>query len=422
MGCTKQRRRMTLDSAHKINMIKTYKSPKTSLCDDEVFVFGANSQGFHAGGAAGFATSGDLKFDWRRHCYDSKPNGWKGKWTEKGKLGPQIGTEGKSYAIPTVTRAGAKRSIPLSEIKKSIEKFYNFAKSRPHLKFFVAQGLSGNLNGYSSEELATIYSGDIPENVYFDEGFAGLLNKSGGEANFFTKIVHCKRGKFTEYIGRPKAGGEWRYGNPFVIGRDGDRPTVIKKMNDWLETGESFGNIDATPERRQWILDHVHELKDETLGCWCDYPKEDCHGRILKELAEINPEKPIVRCIVAGSRSIEDYQLVCAAIKESGLTISEIVSGTAEGVDKMGERFAAENNLPVKKFPAEWDNLSHPDAIIKTNSSGKKYDARAGFRRNQDMSDYADALIAITTGSSGTADMIERAKKKGLTIFVKEVS
>lgn len=218
-----------------------------------------------------------------------------------------LGTEGKSYAIPTVTRAGAKRSIPLSEIKKSIEKFYAFAKSRPHLKFFVAQENKTGLNGYSSNEMASIYSGEIPENVYFDEGFASLLKPVG------------------------------------------------------------------------------------------------------------------VRCIIAGSRGITDYNLICAAIKESGFNISEIVSGTAKGVDQMGEKFAAENNLPVKKFPSDWNNLSHPDALIKTNSSGKKYDARAGFRRNQDMADYAGALIAITTGSSGTADMIERAKKKGLTIFVKEV-
>lgn len=159
-------------------MINTYQSPKTTLSEDEVFVFGANLQSFHAGGAAGWATSLDPNYNWRTAGYDKLPNGTKGKWNEKGKLGPQIGTEGKSYAIPTVTRAGAKRSIPLAEIKKSIEKFYAFAKSRPHLKFFVAQGVEGNLNGYSAEEMASIYSGEIPENVYFDEKFAGLLNSN----------------------------------------------------------------------------------------------------------------------------------------------------------------------------------------------------------------------------------------------------
>lgn len=96
-----------------------------------------------------------------------------------------------------------------------------------------------------------------------------------------TRIVHCQKAKFTKYVGRPKVGQPWGFGNPFVIGSDGDRAKVINKMKEWLDTGETFGNIDATPERRQWILDNVQSLKGEVLGCWCDYPKEDCHGRIL---------------------------------------------------------------------------------------------------------------------------------------------
>ena len=39
--------------------------------------------------------------------------------------------------------------------------------------------------------------------------------------------------------------------------------------------------------------------------------------------------------------------------------------------------------------------------------------------RNQVMADHADALIAVWDGASkGTADMIDRAKKRGLKVFV----
>lgn len=402
--------------------MNTYKSPKIKLEENEVFVYGSNKDGFSGSGAAGYATFNEFGNVWRQHNYQDWPKGTKGKWNVKGQSeGPMLGTEGKSYAIPTVTRAGAKRSIPLSDIKKSIEKFYEFAKSRPHLKFFVAQENKTGLNGYLPTELAEIYSGEIPENVYFDEGFAKLLNVKPKAY----QIVHCKKGEFTEYIGRPKAGGEWRFGNPFVIGRNSDRETVIAKYKTWLETGESFSNTDATPERRQWILDHVHELKDETLGCWCDYPEEDCHGRILLEWANktIPEQGQGLKVIVAGSRSISDYSLVSAAIEESGFQIAEIVSGTAKGVDSLGERWAEENNIPVKRFPAPWDDIKDkPENEIGQNSFSKKYWKRAGAFRNQQMADYADALIAITNGSSGTADMIERAKKKGLTIFIKELN
>lgn len=277
--------------------INTYQFPKLTLADDEVFVFGSNTLGFHGAGAAGYASFGEFGNVWREHEYDKKPNGWKGKWNVKGaSVGPQVGTEGKSYAIPTVTRAGQRRSIPLEVIKGSIRAFYDFASSRPHLKFFVAQNIFG-LNGYTPEEMAEVYSGEIPENVYFDKEFAKLLKKEIKKQTSLTiptltQIVHCKKKKFTKYIGRPKAGQPWGFGNPFVIGGDGDRAKVINRMKEWLDTGETFGNVDATQERRQWILDNIQGLKGEVLGCWCDYPKEDCHGRILIEKIGQNIKKP----------------------------------------------------------------------------------------------------------------------------------
>jgi hypothetical protein len=61
-------------------MIKTYKSPKTSLCDDEVFVFGSNSEnGFHGAGSAGYATFNEFGNVWRQHNYQDWPKGAKEK-------------------------------------------------------------------------------------------------------------------------------------------------------------------------------------------------------------------------------------------------------------------------------------------------------------------------------------------------------
>ena len=40
-----------------------------------------------------------------------------------------------------------------------------------------------------------------------------------------TKVVHCKRAPFDIYIGRPS-----KWGNPFVIGRDGNREQVIEHV------------------------------------------------------------------------------------------------------------------------------------------------------------------------------------------------
>jgi hypothetical protein len=48
-----------------------------------------------------------------------------------------------------------------------------------------------------------------------------------------TRVVHCKREAFNVYIGRP---GKW--GNPFVIGKDGTRAEVIAKYEAWLSASQ----------------------------------------------------------------------------------------------------------------------------------------------------------------------------------------
>lgn len=86
------------------------------------------------------------------------------------------------------------------------------------------------------------------------------------------------------YIGRPSGNNDWKYGNPFVFCKN-NRAEVIYQYEQWLLTGNDFGNKAATKERRQWILNNVNNLKGKTLLCFCDFPNEDCHGRVLYNLA-----------------------------------------------------------------------------------------------------------------------------------------
>lgn len=76
------------------------------------------------------------------------------------------------------------------------------------------------------------------------------------------KVVHCKKEPYDVYIGRPS-----KWGNPFVVGRDGDRTEVIEKYKTWLYTH-------PLP---------YEELRGKILGCWCS--PHPCHGDILMELA-----------------------------------------------------------------------------------------------------------------------------------------
>ena len=152
----------------------------------EIFTFGSNLQGFHGAGAAGFATFGVFGNQWRKFNYGDKPAGWKGLWTVKGRSeGLQHGTNGWSYAIPTVEYPGARKSLPGSVIVANIQLFYTVAKRNPSWKFMVAYSSnSRNLNGYTPVEMARFFAEyEPPVNVIFEKGFSSLVYSDEIKAN-----------------------------------------------------------------------------------------------------------------------------------------------------------------------------------------------------------------------------------------------
>ena len=123
----------------------------------------------------------------------------------------------------------------------------------------------------------------------------------------------------------------------------------------------------------------------------------------------------LFKVIIAGGRDFDNYESlkkVCTQVLHKQSDI-EVVSGTAEGADKLGEDFAIESNLGLKSFPAPWNDIEgKPDNQIGTRKDGKKYWKAAGHYRNEQMAKYADALIAFHDGTSkGTANMIDEIKK-----------
>jgi hypothetical protein len=113
-----------------------------------------------------------------------------------------------------------------------------------------------------------------------------------------------------------------------------------------------------------------------------------------------------MRVIIAGSREGVTLTQVAAGMKTAALNVTEVVSGTARGADRAGEEWAIANQIPVRRFPADWN----------------RYGKSAGPRRNEEMANYADALVAFWDGKSkGTKHMIETAKRKGLYTVVHRV-
>lgn len=122
-----------------------------------------------------------------------------------------------------------------------------------------------------------------------------------------------------------------------------------------------------------------------------------------------------MKTIIAGSRNFNDMNQLEDAISRLDWEITVVVSGKARGADRLGEKWAKENNTPVDPYPAEWNNIDTPDAVIKTNRYGKKYNAKAGYNRNNRMSEIAEACLVMWDGKSkGSKHMLDTARKKGL--------
>lgn len=112
-----------------------------------------------------------------------------------------------------------------------------------------------------------------------------------------------------------------------------------------------------------------------------------------------------VKLIVAGGRDFNNLALVSEyLIKGMGqCTQLEIVCGKARGADRMGELAANQLGLPVAEFPADWD----------------KFGKSAGYKRNTQMAEYADELLAFWDGKSrGTQHMIEIMQARGKPVHI----
>ncbi len=117
----------------------------------------------------------------------------------------------------------------------------------------------------------------------------------------------------------------------------------------------------------------------------------------------------MTKLIIAGSRGVDKATFFKAMeyyIKTAGVVPTEVVSGTARGVDTYGEEWARREGIPVKRFPADWDT----------------YGKSAGYIRNAEMAEYADACFVVWDGvSKGSKHMMQRATSSNLILHVEDV-
>lgn len=128
---------------------------------------------------------------------------------------------------------------------------------------------------------------------------------------------------------------------------------------------------------------------------------------VVKDSEELKNKKNF-RLVVAGSRDFNDYNMLCSALDE---VVSElkaeynvtIVSGTANGADKLGEKYAEKHGLKIERHPANWG----------------RYGRGAGPIRNAEMVKESDGVVVFWNGeSTGAKNIIDCAKAENHLIKV----
>jgi len=224
------------------------------------------------------------------------------------------------------------------------------------------------------------------------------------------KIVNIKtKQPYDLYIGRFNQNygvSDSIFKNPFVIGKDGDRKEVIQKFKEYAY-------------KNQKILDNLYLVDNRVLGCWCNFPEEDCHGRILIELREQQvafekqtggvekenkPKK--YKLAVIGSRGVTQYTPIYKFLDDRIDRIEMIVSGGCKNSpDEIAHEWCKNRGVPILIFYPDWEG------------KGKS----AGFQRNKRIIESADNVVAFYDGESkGTANSISIAKglKKPCKVIV----
>lgn len=115
------------------------------LGPNDIFVFGSNLRGHHAGGAARIAL---------------------GRFGAI--LGQEVGLQGNSYAIPTMQGG-------VDTIQPYVDEFLVFAMSRPDLTFYVTK-IGCGIAGFSFEEIAPLFSNAIgTANIRLPKEFVEII-------------------------------------------------------------------------------------------------------------------------------------------------------------------------------------------------------------------------------------------------------
>ena len=112
-----------------------------------------------------------------------------------------------------------------------------------------------------------------------------------------------------------------------------------------------------------------------------------------------------MRALICGGRDFLDFAWMSEVLSlfedNKGEKITEVIHGAARGADTLAGEWAKENNIPVRAFPANWDELGR---------------AAGAIRNAQMLAEGKPDVVIAFPGGVGTADMCTKARMAGITV------
>lgn len=263
------------------------------------------------------------------------------------------------------------------------------------------------LDHYIVEELKCKYYGRYMDDFYLLSDDKEYLKECLTKIKEYLADLKLTLNNKTEIV--PMSKGIRFLGFHTYLTEQGD---VIRKLN-----GDNKRQIKKRLRKYAKLVSQGKMTREKFNEIYRSWRNHASHGNCFKLIYEMdlfveelfNEEKKELRIIVAGSRTFDNYAMVSNClnkfIKEHPNNRITIVSGAARGADQLGEQYAREKCILLKRFPANWEQF------------GK----RAGYIRNIQMLDYVDVstcdayVFAFWDGQSkGTKQMIDSAKKRNI--------
>ena len=175
-------------------------------------------------------------------------------------------------------------------------------------------------------------------------------------------------------------------------------------QNGLFLTAETFGR---TPRRLRITVPEdlkITDGPDSALRLW---GRLDDRNGTMEITSWQDAMETAISILLCGGRKFQGWNAVERVLDLVSPEL--IIHGAAAGADSLAGRYARQNDVPCREFPAVW----------RPQGPAGPVDMGAGHARNQQMLDQGNPDIVLAfPGGPGTRNMVKRSREQGFSVHV----